>query len=95
MATLQILDLSNVEYDLTGIGVGDPMAHPDQAAPIPQLPLQQHRVPQQQQLQPQQQPHQPLNQQQVAVDLDDCLRDVNLIEEILAAYGVDDPSALP
>ena len=85
--TLQILDLSNVENYLTGTGVGDPMAHPEQAALIQQPQrLTQHQ--QQQQL-PRQQPQ----QQQEAVVLDPGL--YNLIEETLAAQGVDDPSALP
>ena len=88
-ATLQILDLSNVEYDLTGIGVGDPMAYPDQAALIPQPLSSQQQLPQPQQ--PQQQPLHPPNQQQEAVDVDN----LDEILEILAAQGVDDPSALP
>ena len=83
--TLQILDLSNVENYLTGTGVGDPMAHPEQAALIQQP----QRLTQLQQLQQQQ----PQQQQQEAVVLDPSL--YNLIEETLAAQGVDDPSALP
>ena len=81
--TLQILDLSNVENYLTGTGVGDPMAHPEQAALIPQP----------QRLTQQQQPQQQQQQQQEAVVLDPSL--YNLIEETLAAQGVDDLSALP
>ena len=79
---MYVLDLSNVEFNLTGTGVEDPMAHPAQAA----LSLQQEPLPLEQQ-------HllQPPNQQQEpnANELD------NILEEILAGHGVDDPNALP
>ena len=78
--TSQVLNLSGVESDLAGNGVGDPMAHPDQAALVTQ------QLPQQQQQQ--QQPP-----QQEAVVLEPNL--YNLIEGTLAATGVDDPNALP
>ena len=82
-----ILNLSNIEYDLAGNGVGDPMAHPDQAA----LVLQQQPQPPQPILQAPQQPVVPQRRVLPTAPRDE----LDEILDFLARDGVDDPSALP